>query len=618
MVHFKKIVGFLKDFTSLLKSAPKMMGLVYRASPFYFFVSFALVLPESLLPPAQIWISKLIIDSVVSQIEDLRKGGEADLSSLFWLIGIQLAFWVLNEVIDAIGQPIRTLQGEVVGHKIEMMLEEKAATIDYAYYDIPRYYDKLTKARDYVSRPLYSVHVLMWFLKRGVSLVIIIGMLSRLSFVAVGVVLITIVPHAVSKFYFGRQNWKLRVGDIPEVRLMSYICGLLTHPVDGKEIRIFGLKDYLLMRFDSLWKQFFYARKRLFLLRNATSAASGIIASLGAAFVYGYAIRQAIYGKITLGDLALYLQIVGQVQAYLIEAFLQATQLYAAGLDHHVFQEFMDLPMVSSVTAKHRKSPLIKEGALPFSLQSGVELQNVSFRYPESDQYVLKNLSLKIPAGKKIAFVGENGSGKTTTVKLIARLYEPSEGRILLDGHDIRGYDKTDFWKQLSAIFQDFSRYQLTVKENIGFGMVSEIENQKRLMAATEKGGGERIIDRLPAGYDTYLGKSFTGGVELSGGEWQKIALSRAFMADSPLLILDEPTASLDARSEYEIYKRINELTADKTVIFISHRFSTIRMADIIFVFKNGEIVESGSHEKLMKQNGLYAEMFRMQAEPYQ
>ncbi len=339
---------------------------------------------------------------------------------------------------------------------------------------------------------------------------------------------------------------------------------------------------------------------------------------MGCAFTYGYAIVKAVGGQITLGDLTLYFQVANQVQSYLTNAFYQIANFYEFGLKEHVFYEFMDMNCLQNRSQnKSIKMRFPKRRSFPHPLRFGIELRNVSFKYPESERYVLKNVSFVIPARKKIAFVGENGAGKTTLVKLILGLYDPTEGEILLDGYPLHEYNREDLWRHMSVIFQDFGQYELTIRENIGFGYIEKIEDIDYIRAAAEKAGIRELIERLPKGYESYLGRYFEDPVDLSGGEWQKIALARLFMSDSDVLILDEPTASLDVRSEYQFYKRVDELTRGKTVILISHRFSTVRMADEILVIKDGRIVESGSHEELMAMKGLYAEMFNMQASRY-
>lgn len=617
-----KISEFRKDIFLSFKNLPRTIELALRTSPLYFFFSIILMIPESLIPPAQLWITKLVVDSVVNQIEIVKTGGEMSLLQPFLLVGLQLFLWVVREAVDAIKRPIATLLEEKVGHRINLMLAEKAASVDLCYHDIPEFHDKLTRAGDYTRYPLSNLTIILQLIPRSISLAIVIAMLARLGWLPLTVTLATVIPHVIFKLHFSRRNWTLRVNYTPDLRLMDYVRNLLIGRKYAKEIRIFRLKDYLLERFHGFWAAFFQERSRIFLLQNATSALSGIVAGMGCAFVYGYAIYKAIGSQITIGDLTLYIQVTNLVQSYLIEAFYQLAQFYEIGLSQRLFYEFMDMdtnkPMPGVSNKQTSSEPVLSQNKpFPHPLKFGIELRNVSFKYPGSEHYVLKNLSLMIPARKKIALVGENGAGKTTLIKLITRLYDVIDGEILLDGRPLHEYNRQDLWKHVSAIFQDFGQYELTVRENIGFGWIEKIEYMDSIRAAAERVGAKDFIERLPKGYESYLGRYFEDPVDLSGGEWQKIALARSFIADSKILILDEPTASLDARAEYEFYTRIDELTKGKTVIFASHRFSTVRMADEILVMKNGQIIEYGSHNELIAMNGLYAEMFNMQASRY-
>ncbi len=335
----------------------------------------------------------------------------------------------------------------------------------------------------------------------------------------------------------------------------------------------------------------------------------------GTACIWGYAVIRAVGRHITIGDIALAFQAADRSRTGLVSLFRNLGSFY----EHTIFAanlfRFLDIDPTSieGAPTPPTKSPL----PMPKILNKGIEFRNVSFRYPRSDRFILKNVSFSIKEGESVAIVGENGAGKTTLVKLLTRFYDPTEGIVFLDGKDLRDYDPKELHRQIGVIFQDFVRYDLSAKENIGFGQVEFLEDKEKIHDAAEKGGSSEIIRKLPEGFNTILGKAFDEGVDLSGGEWQKLALSRAFMRHAQILVLDEPTAALDAFAEYEIHKRFVDLTSDKTTIFIFHRFSTVRMAQHILVLQNGKLVEEGSHGDLMNLNGLYTNMFNAQADRY-
>jgi ATP-binding cassette subfamily B protein len=390
---------------------------------------------------------------------------------------------------------------------------------------------------------------------------------------------------------------------------MAYLEHLLTVDSSAKEVKLFGLGEPLLKRYQELFWKFYDEDTGLARRRSIISLLWGIFASLTYYGAYAWIVFQTLARAITIGDMTFYLTLFRQSQQTFQGLFFNTGQLYESGLFLDNLFGFLNIipQMPNPGTARKVNRPI----------QQGIEFRNVSFRYPDRQEWALHNINLLIRPGEKIALVGANGAGKTTLIKLLTRLYDPTEGQILLDGIDLREYDLNDLRDSIGVIFQDFVRFQLSARENIGFGQIKDLEDEARILAAAERGGADEVIERLPQQYDTVLGRWFEKGAELSGGQWQKIALGRAFMRDSEVLVLDEPTSALDAEREYEIFQRFRELTAGRIALLISHRFSTVRMADRIVVIENGELSEVGTHHELLLLDGTYARLFNLQAEGY-
>jgi ATP-binding cassette subfamily B protein len=421
--------------------------------------------------------------------------------------------------------------------------------------------------------------------------------------------LVTALPNLYIQFkfshlFFGFINWRT-----PEGRKQGYYNQLMTNNQDVKEVKLFNIGKYLMDAYLAIFRRVHQERRRLAGKRQQANLVFNLLSKAGFYGVYGSIIYRTIQRAVTIGDMTMYAQAFTRSQEYLESILRSTSRLYEMNLFLSSFFEFMDLQ--SQVTSPANPQPF------PAPIEKGLEFRNVSFKYPGSEKWALKNVSLTLQPGEAIAIVGKNGAGKTTLVKLLTRLYDPLEGEILLDGVNIREFDLTTYRQQIGVLFQDYTHYLLSAKENIGFGKVEEVDNMSRIVASAQKSGAHEFIEKLPNRYDNTLGKWFEQGEELSIGQWQKVALARAFMRDAPLLVLDEPTASLDPEAEYEVFRQFIELTRGKMTILISHRFSTVRLADRIIVFDEGEIIEQGSHQKLMAQNGLYARLFNMQAEGY-
>jgi ATP-binding cassette subfamily B protein len=484
-----------------------------------------------------------------------------------------------------------------------------AATLDLDQFEDAAFYDKLERARrQTLSRTVLMTQVL------GQAQDII-----TMAFLSVGLIafnpwlilllVVAVIPAFLGESHFNERSYSLVHGWTPERRELDYLRTTGASDDTAKEVKIFGLSGFLTDRFKQLSDQFYNANKKLVLRRAAWGS---LFATLGSAGYYGayvYIIYKTVTGHLTLGDLTFLSGSFMRLRG-LLESILNRFSSIAEGaLYLQDFFEFFEL--------QPRIIPPQNVRTFPKPIKQGFTFDNVGFKYRNAEKWAIRNLNFTLKVGEKLALVGENGAGKTTLVKLLSRLYDPTEGKILLDGYDLREYDPLELRKEIGVIFQDFVRFQLSAGNNIAIGRIEEKENQERIETSAGLSLADSVIKKLPEGYDQIIGRRFAKGVDLSGGEWQKIALGRAYMRDAQLLILDEPTAALDARAEHEVFQRFAELTKGKTAVLISHRFSTVRMADRILVIENGQFVEIGSHEELLKKGGRYAELFQLQAAGY-
>jgi len=604
----------------------RAVQLVWTASAGYCLVSAVLTTMLGVLPAAEVWVVKAVIDKTAQAIVIARDGGTPHIASIGWLVIFLFLLVVVSRGAEVVNETARVILGERLRYHINLRILEKANALDLLFFETPQFYDKLAKASSEAGhRPMDVVTNLAWGVQSSLTLLSMSLLLFRLHwFALVGLILITL-PHVVARFYFGKYSWGLINTRVQQLRWVYYLQNILTSREHAKEVRIFRLRDYVLNKWQDIWIKFFAENKRLYVRRGLTTVFLSLISAATAAGVKAYVVLRTIFGRATLGDLTLYFQAVDQFQASLGTMLTALAQLYENNLFLSNLFGFLDLqpamtsgPLALAGSRDGQEDPGERAVPFPVPIQQGIEFRNVSFSYPKTDRVVLRAITFSIRPGERVAIVGENGAGKTTLVKLLARLYDPTEGEIWIDGRNLQEYDLEELRRQYGVIFQDYVKYQFTLRENIGLGQVEQCQDLSRIIRAAEKGGGDAVAAKLPKGYETGLGRLFDEGVELSGGEWQKVALSRAFMAETAqVLILDEPTASLDAPSEYEIYRSFAELTDGKTTVFISHRFSTVRMADRIIVLHDGTIIEQGSHEELMSRGGKYAEMFNMQAEPY-
>ena len=588
-----------------LKNVPTLFQMVWAAAPYVVISSLVCRLLAALVPLGILVVTRLIIDSIYH----LTSHHVPLPASFWWMVGLEFALASLAMAMARLIDFCDCLLADKFTCYINVRIMEHAASLDLVSYEDPLFYDKLERARVQGTDRIGMIQAT----GRLVQEIITTVSLAASIFVFSPWILLTLIvctlPTFVSETNFAFLGYALSSRQTPARREMEYFRVLGGSKESAKELRLFGLGSFLVERYQTLSKDLLsqtvaLARRRLFI--GLFFAVLGIIGYYGS---YAFAIHQTVIGALSLGTLTLLAGAIAGGNSNMQAVLATFSSIAGQALFLSDLVEFFSVkPKVFS-----------KPDALlvPRPIRRGFEFKNVSFAYPGSSKLVLNNISFHLQPTERIALVGKNGQGKTTIVKLLTRLYEPTSGQILLDGIDIREYNLQDLWKEIGVIFQDFMRYELPCSENIAVGRIEERKNSSRIYAAAHKSLADEVIRELPNRYDQRLGCRFEGGVDLSGGEWQKIALARAYLRDAQLLILDEPTASLDARSEHEVFKRFSELTEGKMSLLISHRLSTVRMADRILVLENGKIAEQGHHEQLIKTGGGYAEMFELQAASY-
>jgi ATP-binding cassette, subfamily B, bacterial len=587
---------------------PQAVQLVWQTNPWATLGLGFLTLGGALLPASQAWVGKLIVDGVVASIQ--QGANPEEVRRVFVYLILELSLFLLSTVVNHARRLIQQLIQLQLANRIRGEIIRKALSLDLAFFEHPDFYDRLQNARrESGYKPVDLINDTFLIIQNTITLVSFAVLLLRFSPWLMVILLATSIPAFIAETRFSEEGFRLLTRRAPESRQINYLARLLTEDASAKEIKLFNLGETLLTRYMTLFKKFFQEDKSLALRRAVVGFGLGLVATLGFYGSYAWIVWHTVQGKISLGDMTLYLTIFRQGQST-FQAILSAVgTIYENNLFMANLFDFFGLKPQMITAVRHQM--------LPVPLIVGIEFRGVGFRYPDSGDWALRDIHLSIRPGEKIALVGPNGAGKTTLIKLLSRLYDPTEGTILIDGIDIRELDPLDLRRRIGVIFQDYVRYHLPASENIGFGQVEALGRLDQIIESARKSGAHSIIENLPEGYDTMLGRWFHGGHELSVGQWQKIALARAFMRDAEILVLDEPTASLDAETEYEIFRRFQELTVGKMAILISHRFSTVRMADRIVVIQKGRIAEIGTHDELLHQEGIYAHLFSMQAAGY-
>jgi ATP-binding cassette subfamily B protein len=556
-----------------------------------------------------LWVSKLILDAVVSRISP----GTGTLGSIWKLVALELGLALASDILGRANTLCDSLLGDRFTNRISLRLMHHADRLDLAFFEDPLFYDKLERARRQTTGRLGLLAALLNTGQDLLSLVSLSAGLIVFSPWLMVLLIAAVLPAFLGETHFTTLAYSILYRRTPERRQLDYLRLLGASAQSAKEVKIFGLGKYLAERYHRLSEEIYDENKRLAIRRAIAGSALNLISTGGYYGAYVVVLVRTLAGAISVGTFTFLTGAFSRSRSYIeriLSSFNDISEQAMFLTD--LFDFFKMEPAVYSLP-HGGGAPL----PAPRPIRAGFEFQNAGFAYPGSERMVLRNINLRLDPGEKVALIGENGAGKTTLVKLLARLYDPSQGRILLDGIDLREYDVEDLRREIGVIFQDYMRYDMLVRENIGFGKIESLAEQGRIESAARKSLARGVIDRFPKGYDQMVGRRFEGGVDLSGGEWQKFALARAYMRDGQLLILDEPTATLDARAEYEVFQRFADLTRGRMAVLISHRFSTVRMADRILVLADGSVQEQGTHAQLVALGGRYAELFELQAAGY-
>jgi len=594
-----------RERMSALRNLPPVLAIVWRSGPAVVTLGLVFRLIASLQPIALLYVSKLIIDSIVN----ILSRHQPIPAHLWWLVAAEFLIAVLGNVLTRILDYLDSLLADKYTRHVSIQVMKHAAELDLIAYEDPIFYDRLERARVQATDRLAMIQMLGRLIQQAITTITLSASIIYFSPWLLLLLIAGVLPAFVGESHFAFLGYAKNFRQTPVRRQLDYLRVLGGSKEAAKELKLFGLSKFLTERFTQLSDQVYEENVALSRRKLVAGGFLSIVGSLGYYAAYVYVIWRTVTGALTIGSLY-----------FLAGAILQASS--------NIQQIFSTLSGVADqalfltdLLAFFEMKPTIrsKPDALPAPrpIMRGFEFRNVSFAYPGNSRLVLKSLNFTLHTGERVALIGENGQGKTTIVKLITRLYDPTEGQVLLDGIDLREYSLEDLYGEIGVIFQDFMRYEMTARENVAVGRIEEIEAIQEIAAAAHKSLADEVIARLPGKYEQMLGRRFENGVDLSGGEWQKLALARAYLRDAQLLVLDEPTAALDARSEYEVFERFAELTEGKMALFISHRFSTVRMADRIVVLADGQIAEDGSHEQLIALGGSYAAMFEMQAASY-
>ncbi len=604
---FSQRLQELRQSLGMFRYCQRAIALVWSTNHRLTIAVALFTLVAGLLPGAIAYIGKLIIDGVVAASQSQVLSDRWTALGYLSLEAIAVALLAGSKQGLTLCQ---SLLRALLGQKVNILILEKALTLDLAHFEDSEFYDKLTRARrEASSRPLSLVSRTFGLGQDALALMTYGGLLLKFSWGAVVILMLAAIPAFIAETRFAGQAFRLFRWRAPETREQTYLETLIAREDFAMEVKLYQLGPMLLDRYRDIFARLYSEDRNLTLRRGLWSYVLGLLSTLAFYGAYVWIILEAIAGRISLGDLTMYLVVFRQGQSTFSSALSAIGGMYEDSLYLSNLYELLEEEIPQTVGHAHW-------GSDP---GDGIRFENVSFTYPGNSEPALKNVSFHLKPGEKLAIVGENGSGKTTLIKLLTRLYSPSSGRILLDGLDLQAWDIETLQRRIGVIFQTFVRYQFTVGENVGVGDVKHLTDAQRWESAAEKGMALPFIQEMTSGFQTRLGRWFKSGRELSGGQWQKIALSRAFMrTGADILVLDEPTSAMDAEAEVQIFNQFRKVTQDQMAILISHRFSTVRMADWIVVLANGKVIEHGTHDELVAAGGRYAHLFSLQAAGYQ
>jgi len=591
---------------SSLKHIPAFLKLVWETDKKMATANVSLRLVKSLMPLMMLWVGKEIIDEVLLLIQN---SGAMSSDRLWILILIELSLTLLNEILSRGISLLDALLGDLFANKSSLKLMEHAASLDLEQFEQADFYDKLERARRQTLQRTVLMTQVLSVLQDMVSLISLAAGLILFNPWLILLLIVSVIPSFLGESHFNSRSYSLVHSYTPERRELDYLRHTAASDETAKEVKLFGLSEFLRARFKSLSDNYYKANRKLSTQRAAWGLALSIISTAGYYAAYVVILMNTLAKVISVGELTFLSGSFARMRG-LMEGILGKLASIAQGAMY--LEDFYAFFSIESQI----KAPEI---AVPFPrpIKHGFTFENVGFNYPNTDKWAIRNVSFHLNPSEKIALVGENGSGKTTLVKLLSRLYDPTEGQILLDGIPLNQYNPNELRQEIGVIFQDFVKFQFTAGMNIATGQIEQKADTNKIEQAAHLSLASEVIEKLQGKYDQMIGRRFAEGVDLSGGQWQKIALGRAYMRDAQLVILDEPTAALDARAEHEVFERFSTLSEGKMAVIISHRFSTVRMADRIIVLKEGKLIEMGSHQDLLKMDGLYAELFQLQAQGY-
>ena len=595
-----------------LRYVPALFRLIWRTHRGYATAMMVLRVVRSLVPVATFWVGKLIIDSVIA-----ARGGNGSLTQVWPYVALELSIVLVGEILARASSLIESLLGDLFSNAMSVRLMEHAAILDLAQFEDPEFYDHLERARRQTVGRIALLTLLLSMSQDALTLLTLAGALIAYSPWLLLLLAIAVIPSFLGETHFASLGYSLLFRWTPERRQLDYLRYVGASDKTAKEVQMFGLAPWITERYATLSQRFYEENRDLSIRRGLVSALLSILGTIGYYAAYVIILLHAVHGEITIGMLTFLAASFARGRDVIQSILMSASNVYEQAL--YLRDLFVFLEMRPTIESPPNARPV------PKKIESGFVFENVGFRYPGSERWAVRNVDMVLQPGERVALVGENGAGKTTITKLMARLYDPTEGRITLDGLDLKEYDLASLRHAIGVIFQDFVRYDMRFDENIGVGEIESVRadldksngTPSAISTAAENSLAASLLPRFTKGYQQMLGRRFDDGVDLSGGEWQKIALARAYIRDAQVLILDEPTAALDARAEYEVFLRFSELVAGRMAVLISHRFSTVRMADRIIVLRHGKVEEQGSHEELLAKHGLYEELFTMQAAGY-